>query len=206
MKTPKQERGRKRVDRILDAASQVFAEVGYEAATTIMIAERAETAIGSLYQFFPNKEAIMKALVARYVAVWQAQTEAINIEAFQKLTVAEMTDQFIEPLREFIRHNRDFHVLFAGAQTSKELEAAIRPVDEMVMARTDAVFALLRPDLSTQERRRYGLIGKYIIKGLLAAVVFSDELDLDSVFDEMKVVLTRYTEFIIQSRPSQSRR
>lgn len=199
MKTPKQERGRKRVDKILDAASQVFGEVGYEAATTILIAERAGTAVGSLYQFFPNKEAIMQALVARYVAVWQAHTEAINIEAFQKLTVAEMTDHFIEPLREFIRHNRDFHVLFASAQTSRELEAAIRPVDEMVMARTDAVFAVLRPDLSAEERRRYGLIGKYIIKGLLAAVAFSDELDLDTVFDEMKVVLSRYTESIIQT-------
>ncbi len=208
MKTPKQERGRKRVDKILDAASLVFAEVGYEAATTILIAERAETAVGSLYQFFPNKEAIAQALVARYVAAWQAQAESINLEAFPALTAQEMGDQFVEPLREFIRYNRDFQVLFASATTSKELAAMIRPVDEMMLARGGAALAVMRPDLSAAERRRYGLIGMYIIKGLLAAVAFSDELDLDTVFDEMKVVLSRYMESIIQAgvEPRRGRR
>ncbi len=47
---------------LLDAASEVLAEKGYEAATMSEIAERAHAAIGSLYQFFPNKESIACAL------------------------------------------------------------------------------------------------------------------------------------------------
>ena len=42
----------------------VFAEVGYEAATMEGIAARAETSIGSLYQFFPNKQAVFSAIAA----------------------------------------------------------------------------------------------------------------------------------------------
>ncbi len=196
--SPKQERGRQRVNRLLDAAAEVFGEVGYEAATTILIAERAATSVGSLYQFFPNKEAIAKALAERYVATWEAQTAAMPIERFTEMTVEQMTDAFIEPLREFIRDNRDFHVLFASSQTSRALAEAIHPADEALLQRTDAVFALMRPDLSAAERRRYGLIGRYIVKGLLAAVAYSDELDFDTVFDELKHVMNRYLEPIMR--------
>jgi AcrR family transcriptional regulator len=52
--------------RIVEAADRVFADVGYEAATMEQIAERAETSIGSVYQFFPNKGALFEALCDRY--------------------------------------------------------------------------------------------------------------------------------------------
>jgi hypothetical protein len=45
---PKQERGQQRVVKILTAAAEVFAEVGYAAATTQQIADRAKTAVGSI--------------------------------------------------------------------------------------------------------------------------------------------------------------
>jgi len=65
---PRQRRSRERVERILDAAAAVFGEVGYEAATTHLIAERAQTAVGTLYQFFPDKRAIFRALEERHMA------------------------------------------------------------------------------------------------------------------------------------------
>src|SRR2546428_9484541 len=63
---PQQQRSRTRVDRILAAAAHEFATVGYDAASTNAIAARARTSVGSLYQFFPNKEALFDALVQRY--------------------------------------------------------------------------------------------------------------------------------------------
>ena len=64
---PKQKRGQERVEQILDAAAIVFDEVGFEAATTHAIASKANTAVGSLYQFFPDKLAIFNALELRHV-------------------------------------------------------------------------------------------------------------------------------------------
>ena len=64
---PRQQRGKERVEKILDAAAAVFDAVGYEAATTHLIAAKAETAIGSLYQFFPDKAAIFNAMELRHV-------------------------------------------------------------------------------------------------------------------------------------------
>jgi AcrR family transcriptional regulator len=64
---PQQQRSQQRVERILDAAAIVFDEVGFEAATTHAIADRANTAVGSLYQFFPDKLAIFNALELRHI-------------------------------------------------------------------------------------------------------------------------------------------
>ncbi|WP_433272614.1 TetR/AcrR family transcriptional regulator [Actinosynnema sp. CS-041913] len=53
--------------RILTAAAHVFAEHGYAAGTTNRIAERARVSIGSLYQYFPNKEAILAELLIQHI-------------------------------------------------------------------------------------------------------------------------------------------
>ncbi len=67
-KSPVQERSRMTVEAILDAAEQVFAERGFTGGTTNHIADRAGVSIGSLYQYFPNKDAIMMGLMERHIA------------------------------------------------------------------------------------------------------------------------------------------
>src|SRR5271154_435946 len=65
-RAPKRQRGRLRVAAILETGREVILEKGYDAATMTEIAARAGAAIGSLYQFFPSKEALADALLARY--------------------------------------------------------------------------------------------------------------------------------------------
>ncbi|MGA8744412.1 MAG: TetR/AcrR family transcriptional regulator [Solirubrobacterales bacterium] len=67
MKEPRQARSRETFDAILAAAAQVFERQGYAGATTNRIAERAGVSIGSLYQYFPNKDAILFALAERHL-------------------------------------------------------------------------------------------------------------------------------------------
>ncbi len=67
-KTPRQIRAELTRQRILTAAAHVFAEHGYAAGTTNRIAERAGVSIGSLYQYFPGKDAILVALVDEHLA------------------------------------------------------------------------------------------------------------------------------------------
>ncbi|SRR5690554_6257923 len=59
-----------RVQRMLDACAELVDEVGYEGLTTTLLAERAGVAIGSVYQFFPDKRAVMQALTERSVQVY----------------------------------------------------------------------------------------------------------------------------------------
>lgn len=64
---PRQVRAELTRERILTAAAHVFSEHGYAAGTTNRIAERARISIGSLYQYFPNKDAILAALLIQHI-------------------------------------------------------------------------------------------------------------------------------------------
>lgn len=66
-RSPRQERSRDTVEAILEAAAQVFERHGYAGGTTNRIAERAGVSIGSLYQYFPNKDAIVVEVMHRHI-------------------------------------------------------------------------------------------------------------------------------------------
>src|SRR5581483_874384 len=66
-KKPKQERSQATVDAILVATARVLCETGYDRASTNRIALAAGVSVGSLYQYFPSKEALVAALVERHV-------------------------------------------------------------------------------------------------------------------------------------------
>jgi AcrR family transcriptional regulator len=99
---PTQERSRVTVDAIIEAAARVFEAQGYARTTTNHIALRAGVSIGSLYQYFPNKDAILVALLerhaddgARLIAGLAARAEA---EEWSLRTVLE---QFVEAVVEY---------------------------------------------------------------------------------------------------------
>ena len=64
-KAPRQERSKQTVDAILEGCARLLREGDYGAVTTNHIAERAGVSIGSVYEFFPNKEAIVKRYLPR---------------------------------------------------------------------------------------------------------------------------------------------
>ncbi len=74
---PRRQRGHARVEVLLAAAAEVFAAKGYDAATTTEIAAAAQSSIGSLYQFFPTKQAIAQALIGQQSADLTARLAAM---------------------------------------------------------------------------------------------------------------------------------
>ncbi|GAP96905.1 TetR/AcrR family transcriptional regulator [Leptolyngbya sp. NIES-2104] len=65
-KLPQQDRSRLTVEAILEATTHILTQEGYDKANTNHIAERAGISIGSLYQYFPNKESLMAALIEQH--------------------------------------------------------------------------------------------------------------------------------------------
>ncbi|EHH69711.1 transcriptional regulator [Gluconobacter morbifer G707] len=89
--------GRQRVEELLEAASDLMAERGYETTTMAEIAARAGAKIGSLYRFFPNKEAVADALVQRHIAVLEDEYAALAKRA-ATLSPDALADVLIEML------------------------------------------------------------------------------------------------------------
>ena len=97
----------RRVSRLLAAAVAEFAASGYEVATMMGIARRARSPIGSLYQFFPNKQAVARALRTRQIedigVLWSSLREDRTCASLD-----EFVDRFLAMMVEFVRGHRAF--------------------------------------------------------------------------------------------------
>jgi AcrR family transcriptional regulator len=72
-KLPRQARSRETIEAILTATARVLKRVGFDHASTNHIAEEAGVSVGSLYQYFPSKEALVAALLERHMAEMSAE-------------------------------------------------------------------------------------------------------------------------------------
>lgn len=116
VRAPQQERGQRRVEQILDAAEQVFTTEGVGAATMQMIAERAGSSVGSLYHFFPNKDAIVEALGARYAdAVRDTNASAMPLE-MAHIPVDELFDRVLSAQKRLLEESPAFNAVHEAVQ------------------------------------------------------------------------------------------
>lgn len=80
-RNPRQGRARATVEAVLEAAAQILETKGLKGATTNAIAERAGVSVGSLYQYYPDKGALVLALYERHLAQLAEAMEACFREA-----------------------------------------------------------------------------------------------------------------------------
>lgn len=93
-RSPVQGRAQATVEAILKAAAQILARHGVEAATTNAIAERAGVSVGSLYQYFANREALLNELVKRHVEAMQAVLGAA-LDGLQGRPLPQAVEQLV---------------------------------------------------------------------------------------------------------------
>lgn len=119
-RAPRQRRSRETVDTLLEAAAQMFTRRGL-AATTNHIAERAGLSIGTLYQYFPNKEALLHALAARHLAEAQARLMPLLAELRRGAPESEETvRQVLEAVVDLRRCGRGGEdPVYRGAGTDR---------------------------------------------------------------------------------------
>jgi AcrR family transcriptional regulator len=186
---PRQDRGRRRIDAILEAAAAEFAAVGYEAATTNAIARRAGTSIGSLYQFFPNKEALLDALAARYeVQLRTLHDRVLNTETAD-LPMREMYDRIIDTLADFHAAHPGFRPLFYGSATTGRLAEAAARLHQECIGRVEAMIAHRHPEIAPARRRLYATMNVDVVKALLPLSESGDAAFRRRVLEEIKCLL-----------------
>ncbi|BEP53576.1 TetR/AcrR family transcriptional regulator [Variovorax sp. V118] len=76
-KAPRQARSQQMVEVILEATARVLGERGYAGTNTNVVAERAGVSVGSLYQYFPNKDSLITALHERHAGQMYAVIDEV---------------------------------------------------------------------------------------------------------------------------------
>lgn len=129
-KRPLQRRSQKTVDYVLEAATQLFVELGYEQTTTNHIAEKAGVSIGSLYQYFPNKQSLLLVLAEHHLSeVREKATATLRGLREEGVSPEKFFRGFAEFVVDFHQGEESLHALFFEEAPSSsrlvELVAAI---------------------------------------------------------------------------------
>ena len=163
---PVQRRSIDTVDAIIQAAAQVFEHHGYAAGTTNRIAERAGVSIGTLYQYFPNKDAILIALVELHLQ----DGEQVLAPLLKELTehpppVREALEQVLSALLELHGHQPTLHrVLFEETPRPAELRERLERTFDLASSAI-ARYLSLRPEVTIEN---YDLAAQLVIAALEA--------------------------------------
>ena len=188
----RQQRGLLRAEEILAAAGALFAEVGYDKATTNMIAARAGVSPGSLYQFFPNKEAIAHAYAAAATAQLHRVYDAVLAPDVIALPFPAFLDALVDALIAFNREYPGYLALSIASTISSPLALALADLRQGVAGRLDALLAARWPTMAPAQRRLRGLVSYRLFLALLPLAIGGDGDDQRAIVHEMKVVLSRY--------------
>ena len=148
--------------------------MGYDAATTNLIAVQAGTSIGSLYEFFPNKEALASALAERYMGAIGQLYETLIVDE-PGVSAEVMVPRVVGALDRFYRDHPGAVPLLNGRFTSPELANAGANLQRAMVRRVDAVIASKQPGLSPPRRL---LVSEVIAEVARSLLVLSDQMPL----------------------------
>jgi AcrR family transcriptional regulator len=144
-RVPTQERAKKRVERIIEAAAHVFAEEGYDAATMEGIAARAETSIGSIYQFFPNKLSLFNALARHYHDKLRAFFDVVLSGPLLERPWVEILESGIDAFIAFHENDAGFRAVWVGLQLTEQVVTEGEAINRDFAKRIESILEVKLP-------------------------------------------------------------
>jgi AcrR family transcriptional regulator len=192
-KRPSQDRSRATVEVILEAAARVLEERGYAQGTTNRIAARAGVSIGSLYEYFPNKDAIVVALAERELAAERDAILRLLEEPPSGEDLAQLLRRFVEAVVDFHARRPALHrMLFEEAAHPPEAHACVLRFEESLAHALEATLrrrplAVRDPDVAAHlvVQATESLAHRFVLRGI-------HDLDRAAFVEEVTRLLRRY--------------
>ncbi len=193
-RVPAQERSRERVARILDAAAHEFAERGVESATIEQIAERAETSVGSIYQFFPNKLALYEAIGAKYLDEVRALFAILVSDEAPSVPWRDLVAATVDAFAELHRSSVTFRAIWSNITYSRRFFTAGQEMNRELSERTEAVFGKLAKHVPPARRKLLATVTIEAMSAMLLLSADKPRAQANALLDEAKVLVQRYLE------------
>jgi AcrR family transcriptional regulator len=184
---PQQERSTRRLAGFLDAAAELFVEVGYEAATMTAVAERSGSSIGALYNYFPDKQSVAFTLVNQYSQQMEAHWKPL-MEQAKALSHADFANLFIERITQFVQE-RPAYLSLLAAPIRFRRDPAARKASRVMIANA---FRAKNPSLSKEQSLLAANVSLQMVRGMMTLYVEADPKARVLVVAEFKKALTLY--------------
>jgi AcrR family transcriptional regulator len=186
----RQARGERRIAAILDAAAALFAGRGIEGTTMSAIAAQSGTSIGSLYQFFPNREALVEALAEQYLADWQRMRS--DLASSRPRGLRASIDAGIDARVKF---HLDHAAVSRLLETNTSTARAIREL-QTELGSAVAFLSSYGPGIRKETLRRYASMVNAMVNGVMTTIVYGtlSAAQRGALIDELKSVVHAYVE------------
>jgi AcrR family transcriptional regulator len=188
----RQARGERRIAQLLDAAASVFCTTGYTAASTNAIAREAGVSPGTLYQFFPNKEAIAIELGDRLLHQWRDSHGAALVAANQDLPLEQLLEAVLDPLITFNEENPAFAVLMHGPDIPGRISQEFDTVHAGLLERIEEILAGYLPGTPAEEVHRVSTVSFAVFKAGLDLILAHEGAERVAYTQELKTIMFRY--------------
>ncbi|MET9554756.1 TetR/AcrR family transcriptional regulator [Streptomyces sp. NPDC006645] len=193
----RQARGERRIAQLLEAAGRVFCTTGYTAASTNSIAREAGVSPGTLYQFFPNKEAIAVELGDVLLNRWRTTYGQAFTPAHMELPLPEMLDAVLDPLITFNFENPAFAVLMHGSEIPGQVTEKHDVLHDTMLTRVEEILGSYLPDTPRAERTRTAEFVFVLFKGGLDLILSHEGEEREAYIGELKNAMFRYLEPLV---------
>ncbi|MFG3205413.1 TetR/AcrR family transcriptional regulator [Streptomyces sp. NPDC048192] len=199
----RQARGERRIVQLLEAAARVFCTTGYTAASTNAIAREAGVSPGTLYQFFPNKEAIAIELGDRLVhemrETYGQALAPVDPATPLEVAVGSAVDRFIA----FNTERPVFFALLHGPDIPGRMAEAHDQLHATIAGRIEDLLASLMPGASPADVTRTAHVCLAVYKSGLELILAHEGAERAAYVQEIKDVLIRYLQPLVGDRPGQ---
>ena len=174
------------------SAAELFAELGYARATTNKIAERAGVSVGSLYQYFPNKLAVLAQLARRVMESVDMRTASLIAEEFGVLPWDQAIDRAIDVTMQGYAEQPGYVQLLLSIRPTPEFGAITDESNERV-----AALLAMHPALQAViPAERIQLVTRSAIRAVNSLQDWALSVDdpglADEIIGEMKTLLKGY--------------
>jgi len=203
-RVPRQQRGQKRIDEILDAAATLVEEVGTEGVTVGAISARAGASKGSMYHFFPDRESVLIALVERHVEALRASLEAEREARTAQAAVGsadEAVRAFLEPIDAYVHRHPDLTRILREPANLKRFGDQRSRLSEMVEAHAAWMLRLRHAAMDAATVNRAAAAMLAIVSGMRSERVLAAAGSLEAVAREMRRALAAYVESYAPGQP-----
>ncbi len=192
-KRPRQERSRATVEVILDATAQVLIRAGFDGLTTNTVAEVAGVSIGSVYQYFPNKMALVSALIERHLDSVHAAV-FFELARVRDLPLAAAVRAMIELMLRARAVNPDIHRVLIEQVPRTGRMARVRDLDKVMHVAVTEFLATRRSELVVDDLDMATFLTVATIEAIATrAVLFAPSRLADpNLIDQTAVLVVGY--------------
>ena len=170
-RAPLQERSRQRREEILNTTAALLERVGFDDLTTILIAGELNISVGSLYHYFPNKQAILYALGEQWLEEQTAALEEIAAQPLESLTVEAFIELAFDRMLRVYREQRGVLPLIQAMWAVPELRDLDERHDELVISHLAEMFKRVGLSQGKSERERRGRLMLEMTHALFLSIV-----------------------------------